>query len=96
MTPTCLSPACLDTSYHPPSFCVFTDAGSLGHLALGWFAGTLSGPDALALFAIFTGYQLSQSHTGESWPRIGGELLEFGLGMLVSRFMASPAKRFPQ
>lgn len=79
--------------YHPPSFHVFTDVGSIGHLALGWFAGTLDGADALAVFSIFTGYQLSQSVSGESWSRIGGELLEFGLGMLVARFTQSPASR---
>lgn len=77
------------TTYHPPNFHVFTDAGSIGHLALGWFAGTLSSSDALAVFSIFTGYQLSQSASGESWPRIGGELLEFGLGMLVAKFTES-------
>jgi len=72
--------------YHQPRADLFTDAGSLGHLALGWVAGRLSGPDALAIFALFSGYQVSQSASGESWPRIGGELLEFGLGMLIARF----------
>jgi hypothetical protein len=85
LTPTTTSP---NNVYHPPNFQAFTDVGSIGHLALGWFAGSLSGPDALAIFAVFTGYQLSQSSTGESWPRIGGELLEFGLGMAIARFTA--------
>lgn len=77
-------------TYHPPDFHVFTDIGSLGHVALGWFAGGLSGTDALAIFSIFTGYQLSQSVSGETWSRIGGELLEFGLGMVIARFMDRP------
>lgn len=84
-----MSPTPIDTSYHPPCLHMFTDMGSLGHLVLGYFAGQLNGGDALAIFSVFTGYQLSQSASGESWPRIGGELLEFGLGMAVARFIES-------
>jgi hypothetical protein len=35
------------------------------------------------LFAAFTGYQISQAGSGEPWSRIGGEFIEFALGMLL-------------
>ena len=73
--------------YHPPRFEAWTDAGSLGHLLLGWFAGSLAPAQALGIFAVFSGYQISQTESGESWARVGGELLEFGLGMLAAQIM---------
>ena len=71
--------------YHPPVFDLWSDAGSLAHLGIGFLAGRMSAPSALAIFAIFMGYQIGQTHSGESWPRVGGELVEFGLGMLLSQ-----------
>jgi hypothetical protein len=72
--------------YHPPCIDMMTDIGSIGHVALGWIASGLKPSEAIAILALFSGYQISQSQSGESWPRIGGELLEFGLGMLLGRF----------
>ena len=73
--------------YHPAYFDTFTDSGSLCHVLVGFVAGQLRPHDAIATSALFAGYQLSQRHSGESWPRIGGELIEFALGMLLSRFV---------
>jgi hypothetical protein len=72
------------TPYHPACPEVFTDAGSVGHVLIGGFAAGLPAAEALAVFSLFAGYQISQVDSGESWSRVGGELLEFGLGMLIA------------
>jgi hypothetical protein len=54
---------------------------------MGWVAGQLPASQALTLAVIFTGYQVSQTPSGETWGRVGGELLEFGLGMLAGHFI---------
>lgn len=73
----------------PANVELFTDAGSLAHVGLGALAASqyFTPKDALALFAGFAGYQVSQAQAGEPWPRIAGELIEFGLGMLLMRFL---------
>jgi hypothetical protein len=63
------------------------DPESICHLVLGWFAGNLSPQVALVVLAAFTGYQLSQAEAGESFPRIGSELMEFALGLLLAQFI---------
>jgi hypothetical protein len=45
--------------------------------------------DALAIFAAFDAHQLGQKDSGESWPRIAGELMEFAGGMALGRFTDS-------
>lgn len=76
------------TNGHTANLDIFTDVGSILHVGLGWCAAKLPATDAVMIATMFTGYQLSQHDSGESWARIGGELLEFGLGMLVSRLFA--------
>jgi hypothetical protein len=72
--------------YHHPIFEAWTDFGSIVHVAGGWFiAKKLSPMQALAVITIWTGWQIAQTQSGESWSRVGGELLEFGLGMLLGQ-----------
>lgn len=71
---------------HPAAFSVFCDAGSVAHIALGFFAGTLEPRPALALFGAFVAYQISQAQTGETWTRTAGEVLEFSIGVMLSQF----------
>ena len=73
----------IPSTRHPATAAICTDAGSIGHLLLGWIAGGLSPEYALSIFALFAGYQVSQHPSGEQWDRIGGELFEFGLGLIV-------------
>lgn len=70
---------------HAAEFSMFCDAGSVAHVALGFFAGTLEPRPALALFGAFVAYQISQAQTGESWTRTAGEVLEFSLGIMLSQ-----------
>lgn len=72
---------------HPAAFSLFCDAGSVAHVALGFFAGTLEPRPALALFAAFVAYQISQAQTGETWARTAGEVLEFSVGIMLSQFV---------
>ena len=76
-----IGPAC-----HPACLDMFTDAGSLLHFLLGYLVGNLPGQQVVTIAVMYTGYQLSQHATGESFPRIGGELFEFALGMLTRQF----------
>lgn len=73
---------------HTAHLAMFTDIGSVLHIGLGWCAGELPATDAVMIATMFAGYQISQHDSGESWARIGGELLEFGLGMLISRLLS--------
>lgn len=67
---------------------VFTDGGSVCHVLFGWVAGHGSGTEALAIFALYAGYQVSQAGAGdEPLYRVGGELIEFALGMLFALLM---------
>lgn len=68
---------------HPACLSVFAGPGAVFHFLLGWFAGTLDPAPALALATMFAGYQVSQAGTGEVWSSTGGELVEFGLGVLM-------------
>lgn len=77
-------------SQAPANIELLTDPGSIAHLAIGFLAGTrfLTAKDAVLLLAAFAGYQISQAACGgEPWSRIGGELIEFALGMLLARFL---------
>jgi hypothetical protein len=73
---------------HPACVDMLGDSGSIMHLLLGALAGSdwFTGKDSIMLLAAFAGYQLSQAHSGEPFSRIGGELMEFALGMLLARF----------
>jgi len=73
-------PACLD---------MFEGGGSLLHIMAGLAAGSelLTPKEAVIALAAFTGYQLSQAQSGEPFSRIGGELVEFALGMFLARFL---------
>jgi hypothetical protein len=73
-------PACLD---------MFEGSGSLMHIAAGLVAGStlLTPQDAVISLAWFAGYQLSQAQSGEPFSRIGGELVEFALGMFLARLL---------
>ena len=68
---------------------LFSDGGSVCHMALGFLAGTdlFKPKDAVILLGAFAGYQISQANGGEPWGRIGGELLEFVIGMLLARLL---------
>lgn len=67
---------------------VLTDSGSLGHLLIGWLAGQVPASQALVVFTFFTAYQVSQAGAGdEPLYRVGGELMEFALGMLIAQLM---------
>jgi hypothetical protein len=68
---------------HPAVVEVFTDYGSFAHVALGVAAAFAPGTYQLAASFAFLGYQVSQVGTGASWPRTGGELLEFALGLVL-------------
>lgn len=66
---------------HPAHVELFSDVGSVFHIAIGAAAAVLPGEWALVLAAAFIGYQISQVATGATWERTGGELIEFALGM---------------
>jgi hypothetical protein len=76
-------------NHHAACLDMFEDTGSLMHLLAGVLAGsTLVSPkDAVLGLAAFAGYQLSQAQDGEPFSRIGGELVEFALGMYLARFL---------
>lgn len=73
-------------SSHPAAVQVFSDTESICHVVLGWFAGRLPPAWAIALTTAFAGYQLSQAHTQESFARIGGELIEYSIGVMLAQF----------
>lgn len=66
---------------HPARVDVFSDLGSVFHVALGAAAALMPIEWAAVLSFAFLGYQLSQVATGTTWERTGGELIEFALGM---------------
>ena len=78
----------------PATIAMFTDSGSLFHLAIGYLAGSVTPKMAIAILAAFIGYQVSQAQAGESWTRTGGEFLEFTLGFLAAMFLPQ-AQRLP-
>lgn len=63
---------------------VFTDRGSLAHLALGALAGWTGDGWSVAISAAFGGYELGKLEAGEQTSRIAGTLIEFGLGALLA------------
>lgn len=72
---------------------VFTDQGSLCHVLVGWLAGSVTGAEALPVFALFLGYQVSQAGAGdEPLYRVGGEVMEFALGMLLAHMLHGVAE----
>jgi len=62
---------------------VFTDIGSLFHVALGAGAAFVGGPVALGFTSAFAGYEAAKLTSGESPQRIAGVLIEFGIGALL-------------
>lgn len=68
---------------HPACLSVFAGPGAFFHFLLGWMAAQLEPAPAIALSVMFTGYQVSQAGSGEVWSSTGGELVEFGLGILA-------------
>lgn len=68
---------------HPACLSVFAGPGAFFHFLLGWLVGTLDPAPAIAMSVMFTGYQVSQAQSGEVWSSTGGELVEFGLGILA-------------
>jgi hypothetical protein len=77
------------TAQAPATVQIFTDSGSLAHFVLGMFAGSelLNAKDSVIALGAFSAYQMSQAECGEPWGRIGGELLEFVLGMFLVRLL---------
>ena len=73
--------ALLGGGRHPACVEVFSDWGSVFHVALGAAAGTLDPRWAVIIGLAFAGYQISQVAAGQSWERTGGEMIEFALGM---------------
>jgi hypothetical protein len=75
----------VQTGGHPASVELFADSGSIVHLLFGMLAGSymVAPKDSVLMLAAFTGYQVSQAQSGESWSRTGGEFLEFAIGMLL-------------
>ena len=73
-----------DHSLVPAKCELFCDSGSVAHVLYGAVAGSdvVSAKGALIMLALFVGYQITQLQAGASWTRTGGELLEFGIGML--------------
>ena len=72
---------------HPAKLDVFADAGSIAHITAGFLAGFIPAPYEVATLAVFTGYQVSQAETGESWQRTGGEFIEFAIGILLAKLV---------
>lgn len=68
---------------HPACLSVFAGPGAIFHFLLGWLIGTLDPTVAVAIAMMFSGYQVSQAQSGEVWSSTGGELVEFGLGVLM-------------
>ena len=66
---------------HPARVELFSDIGSVFHVAIGAVAAAVPFEWALALAAAFIGYQISQVATGATWERTGGEIIEFALGL---------------
>lgn len=72
---------------------VLTDGGSICHVLTGWAAGHGTATEALAVFALYSGYQVSQAGAGdEPLYRVGGELIEFAIGMLLALLMKGDSK----
>ena len=71
----------LSNANHPACVEIFSDWGSFFHVAAGAVVATLPAEWALIVALAFTGYQISQIASGQSYQRTGGELIEFALGM---------------
>lgn len=66
---------------------VFTDFGSLAHLAAGFLSAYAGGGWAVGIAAAFGGYELAKVNSGEPVTRVAGTLIEFGLGALIAAFL---------
>jgi hypothetical protein len=73
---------------YPASIDVFTDSGSLFHLAAGVVIGLLATPWNVGLLAAFSAYELSKAATGEPWTRTGGKFAELALGVIAGKMVA--------
>jgi hypothetical protein len=69
---------------HPAVVQMFSGWGTPYHIALGFAAGLIDEPMRSAIFAAFTGYQISQVGQGQSWASTGGELIEFAIGLALA------------
>lgn len=72
---------------HPAKVDVFTDIGSLGHLALGFGVAALGAPGGSATLAAFIGYEVSKLDSGETWARIGGKFIELAIGIILGALL---------
>ena len=72
---------------YPANLIVFSDGGSVCHLISGFMAGRLEAHETLAVALAYAGYQIAQGGNGEPWPRVGGELVEFALGLAAARWL---------
>jgi len=79
----------LDGGPHPAEVQVFSDAMSIAHVGWGMLAAVMSSPYREALLMAFTGYQVSQTASGESWQRTGGEFIELALGLCAGSLLTS-------
>jgi len=71
---------------------VFPDRGGIFHFGLGIIAGLSPDPYRTALFAGFTGYEISKADQGMSWRMTGGKFIEFALGMTLAGVLKMAAK----
>jgi hypothetical protein len=69
---------------HPANVDLFSDWYSLIHVLMGWISGVLPEPYSLGAMAFYAGYQVSQAGSGEPWSRTGGELIEYGIGLMIA------------
>jgi hypothetical protein len=82
----------LDAGPHPAEVQIFSDPMSIGHVGWGILAAVVPSPYREALLMAFTGYQVSQTASGESWQRTGGEFIELALGLVAGAFAMRYAK----
>ena len=66
---------------------VFSDAGSLAHLAAGFLATYAGDGWAVGIAAAFGGYELGKVNSGEPVTRVAGTLIEFGIGALLAAIL---------
>jgi len=69
---------------HPAIVQVFQGWGTPFHIALGFLSGMLNTPLSAAALAAFTGYQVAQIQTGQTFQATGGDILEFAIGLALA------------
>lgn len=71
---------------------VFSDVGSLGHLAAGFLSAYVGDGWAVGIAAAFGGYELAKVSSGEPITRVAGTLIELGIGALLAALFRSFAR----